>query len=142
MEKLRNRARVDEIVSKTGLKIPADVSTGSYRWRAYLYANLFKGGEITNDDKATLLDLYRSILDVHQQPWSRGEMIPLDKNRLPGMQVLILRTLFSTKDAEVTKACLWQVHQFKEGNVYTDDNVVSLVPDLSKYRRSHIPQGE
>lgn len=127
--------RVDRAIEKTGIKVPADLVPRNYRWRAYLYANIFRGGTVTLEEKVMMIDLFKSLLGFHKIPWSRKELIPLDADCRVGIYRMLMDCVYHTESADVLRAVLWQVQALVDRTFYTDDHVLSLVPALDKYRR-------
>lgn len=133
---MRDFARLERVIVVTGIKIPSDLVHGSYRWRSYLYANLLKGEVMTMEEKAMMVDLFKSLMGFHKLPWSRKVLIPLDADRRFEMhRMLMVDYVYRTESAEVLRAVLWQLQAIRDGMFYTDDHVLSLVPTLAGYLR-------
>jgi hypothetical protein len=139
---VRDWSRIDKVVAESGLDIPSDLVHGSYRWRAYLYANLFKNKKIDVDGKIALNELSSDLLPCHIMPWSRKRMVPLDETRKQEMLVALSQvTVFSTDSGDVFRAGLWQMHALEDELYYTDDHVLSLIPRIGDYVRKSPEQG-
>jgi len=132
---VRNPARLERTLEVTGIKVPSDLTPWGYNWRSYLYANLLKSEVMTMEEKAVMIDLYKTLMGFHTLPWSRKRLVPLDKSKVFDLQSVILHVIYSTDSADVLRAALWQRQAVLDGNFYTDDHVMSLIPDLGGYVR-------
>ena len=127
---------LDKVISENGLVIPIDLMPGSYRWRAYLYANLFKDRKIDSHGKIALNQLSEGMPTWVIMPWTRKHMVPLDKSQeMEMLQMLTQMTVFSTDSGDVFRAGAWQMRALEDGLFYTDDHVLSLIPQLEEYVR-------
>jgi len=115
--------------------IPDDLSEGSYRWRAYLYARLFNEGCVTLEDKVVLADLAMSLMPFHRISWSRAALVPINQDMFQQAKAILMRDMNATTRADVAKACLYQIDCLDNGMMYTDDVVLALVPGLVNCRR-------
>jgi hypothetical protein len=123
------------ILAGSGIKVPSDLVRGSYRWRSYLYALLFKDKAVTLDGRATVVDLHKSLMAFHKLPWSRDRIIPLDVSKADEIRGWLLGTIWSTDSGDTLRAALWQRQSLIDGNFYTDDHVMSLLPYLKDFVR-------
>ena len=136
MRELRNMGRLLRAVERDGVSdLPEDLSSGTYRWRSYLYARLFNGGCVSMEDKVVLADLAMSLMPFHRISWSRSALVPLEPDMSREIKETLMRDFKATTRADVAKACLYQIDCLDNGTMYTDDVVMGLVPGLDRFRR-------
>lgn len=126
---------LDDEVKSAGIEFPGDLKEGSYSWRSYAYANLFKGQPLNTVGKSILVRLFKTLLEQHRIPWVRREMIPLEPGCALHVHEVLRESIFNTDSADVFRVILWQRSALQDGRMYTDDHVVALVPKLDRYRR-------
>lgn len=131
MRQLRDLERVKAAIERDGLDVPGDLMLGSYRWRAFAYANLFKDTTVSLEGKAILCDLAASLLSFHRICWSRRALVPLQEDRHMEMRALLQRTLLKTSLPAVARACIYQFDCLNNALFYTDDHVMSLIHGLA-----------
>jgi len=129
--------RAVRYVGSSGLVVPRDLRTGGYPWKAYVYANLNRGVSIPLEAKAVLVDLFKTLLDVHKMPWVRQRLVPLNPYRVRDILQVLFDTVIETDSADVFRACLWQrdVLLRLDGTAHTDDHVLELVPSIELYSK-------
>jgi hypothetical protein len=131
-------SRVIRCVEQQKLYVPNDLREGSYPWKSYVYANigltsLDRGDsfDATIEEKAILVGLFGILQDVHRVPWVRQRLVQLDKNLILRAYSILRAVAFRPCSANVFRAVLWQRYILMNGNAFTDDYVLSLVPELT-----------
>lgn len=139
IDRLRELAS-DHLYVRTDAKsyikdIPPELVEGSYRWRVYVYSNLYRPGAdtICLQDKALFIRISKGFQIQHMNPWSRGKVYPINLNRYWECRRYVLDRVYTTVSFYELRACLYLLANFRRGECIYDDYIRGLCPGISKY---------
>jgi hypothetical protein len=115
--------------------IPAELIEGCYRWKVYIYSNLFelKKDEISISDKIMFIRLSKKFLIQHMNPWSRSKLYVFNLSKYFKLRNQILQKIYSTNSFHELRICLYLLASFKNGLFCYDDYMLELCPWLNDY---------
>lgn len=115
--------------------IPDDLREGSYRWRVYLYSNMYRPGEdtISVADKAMFIRVSRDFQGHHLNPWSREKAFAIDLNKYQACRQYILSRVYVTSSFHELRVCLYLLASFRKGTYIYDEYILKMCPGISKY---------
>ena len=113
-------------------KLPTDMHIGWYRWKAYVYANLFEedNDTISEEEKKALLELGASLKSYHLVCWTRNRLIPLDIEKIEDLKKHIDERVRDTKSFFELRVLIYLRSLIQEEFYYIDKKMIKNMPSL------------
>ena len=137
--------RIKEVIAdredfwiQESLNVQPELIPGSYRYRLYIYSNLFEkntleGCNLTGEDKVMLVKIFKSLLDVHALNWVREKLFEIDEDKILALKNFFLKLVMDTKSFHELKVALYGLRMIEKREYVIDDYMIELIPALSKY---------
>jgi len=118
-------------------EIPTELVEGSYRWRVYIYSNLFRKNNdlISVSDKVMFIRVSKKFLIQHMNCWSRQKVNMLDLDKYQEMRQRVLLQIYTTDSFYVLRVCLYLLAAFKARFFCYDEYMLELCPWLRSYSK-------
>ena len=119
------------------LNVESELVPGCYRYRLYIYSNLFEGtpegNNLTTEDKVMLTKIFRGMQDCHKLNWVREYLYEIDSDKIIAFQNFLIKIIMGTKNFEELKVALYGLNMIRSKEFIIDDYMVKCIPALSRY---------
>lgn len=115
--------------------MPKELVEGSYRWRVYIYSNLFRDGgdKISPEDKDLFVRVSQGFLIQHMNPWSRVHASEFDLERIKELRTFVLEKIAATESFYELRVCLYVWAAARKGDYICDEYMLEMCPGLAEY---------
>jgi len=122
--------KINEYIKKSGLEVPKDLVSWSYRWRCFIYSNVMPAvlGDAPLEPEEIKLTKYllSKIRYEHACNWVRERLYPIDIKGIPGIQIV------GCNYRELIIA-LYFNRSIALGDLVVDDYMLTHIPLLRQY---------
>lgn len=119
-----------------GLKFREKLKVGSYRWRLYLYSNLFEkdpDSVLVPENRDTLLKWSEKFKTEHLPNWVRSSIYDLKEESIDEYKSYLNDLLIRSTTFTKLKIAVYGLRLLKDGDKLIDNYMIEKLPELKKY---------
>lgn len=129
--------RLKGYIEDWGMKFRDEpLKEGSYRWRLYLYSNLFERNPnelLKLEDKETLLKISTKFKTEHLPNWVRDRIYDLKENAIDEYKDYLNGLLIKDISYTQLKIVVYGLRLISDGELIIDSYMLTEIPELKKY---------
>lgn len=129
--------RFKRYVEEWGMKFRDEpLVEGSYRWRLYLYSNLFERNpeeNLRSEDKETLIKIAKKFKTEHLPNWVRDAVYDLKEESIEEYKSHLNDLLIKDISFMQLKIALYGLRLLDDGYYLIDSYMIEKIPSLRKY---------
>lgn len=128
---------INNLIKETNQYIPNDLTEGTYRWKVFIYSNLFDklNRNLTSYELTSILSLVEDIKSHHIINWVRNKLYEIHPNAINSyIKYISMKVLDKDMSFKVFKVLLYLNRMAIDEKEYIiDDYMLEVIPDIKKY---------
>lgn len=126
---------INNLIKETNQYIPSDLIEKSYRWKVFIYSNLFDKLDriLTVYEKTLILSLIEDLKSHHIINWVRSKLYEIHPEAISEYSYYINNEIVKDTSFKVFKVLIYLNRKLDEKEYIIDDYILSIIPSLNRY---------